>query len=201
MDFFSFNYKPKDFKKGDQDKSLVEILEMKPSKIGKDFFTKYEKEIVEAGLREETLSAIQLLSDLRDKARIYDKCYKPGMKESTHHQSHKKVHHYTPPVSSQQMQMQPPAIAPNLENEAAPAPAPQSGGRRRKSIKRKSKSKRTKRKRTKRKSTKRKSIKRKSKRTKRIYKGGEFKGLNTVLNESNPSPPLISYEAPINTSA
>ena len=82
FDFLSFNYKPKDFKKGDQDKSLQEILEMKPSKVGKDFFTKYANEIVEVGLREETLNAIQLLSDLRDKAHIYEKCYKGDRRSS-----------------------------------------------------------------------------------------------------------------------
>jgi hypothetical protein len=69
MDFFSFNYKPKDFK----GKSPKEIVEMKPNKVGDDFFTKYAEEL--KTLTEEEISAIQLLSDLKNKTKILEKCY------------------------------------------------------------------------------------------------------------------------------
>lgn len=86
MDFFSFNYKPKDFK----GKTPKDILAMKPTKVSADFFTKYAEEI--KTLSEDEISAIRLLSDLNDKTKIYDKCYTkrghqsvvPGHKASPH---------------------------------------------------------------------------------------------------------------------
>jgi len=124
MDFFSFNYKPKDFKKGDQDKTLPEILEMKPSKVGEDFFSKYASEIVEVGLKEETLEAIRLLSDLRDKVKIYDKCYNKAKRASP-------TMAPMPMPQAMQMPMQAPMPATMyVEQDQRPLIA-QAGGRRR----------------------------------------------------------------------
>jgi hypothetical protein len=85
MDFFrNFNnYKPKDFK----GKTEKDILAMKPNKVPDDFFsaeyaTKYAKEFADAGLMEEQLNAIQLLSDLKDKSIILKKCYTKKEKHS-----------------------------------------------------------------------------------------------------------------------
>jgi len=85
MDFFrNFNnYKPKDFK----GKTEKDILAMKPNKVPDDFFseeyaTKYAKEFADAGLMEEQLNAIQLLSDLKDKSIILKKCYTKKEKRS-----------------------------------------------------------------------------------------------------------------------
>lgn len=74
MDFFSFNYKPKSFK----GKTPEAILEMKPTKIDKNFFTKYNSENNEdyRELSPEMKGAIQLLIDLKSKIVIYNKCYK-----------------------------------------------------------------------------------------------------------------------------
>ena len=92
MDFFSFNYKPKDFK----GKSTKDILAMKPTKVGDDFFTKYAAEIKEGdqSLSEDELSAVQLLSDLKDKTKILEKCYTKRTKQSVvpGHHSIKKHH-------------------------------------------------------------------------------------------------------------
>ena len=99
MDFFKNfnNYKPKDFK----GKSVKEILELKPNKVPDNFFQndyklEYSKELAEAALTHEQLNAIQLLSDLRDKNIIYNKCYNksgprthsvvPGHHSIKHHQ-------------------------------------------------------------------------------------------------------------------
>ncbi len=85
MDFFrNFNnYKPKDFK----GKTEKDILAMKPNKVPDDFFsaeyaTKYATELADAGLMEEQLNAIQLLSDLKDKSIILKKCYTKQGKHS-----------------------------------------------------------------------------------------------------------------------
>jgi hypothetical protein len=138
MDWFSFNYKPKDFKKGDRDKTLPEILEMKPSKVGLDFFTKYEKEIAEAALRPETISAIHFLSDLRNKADIFDKCYKSGqhghMKRSSPRpmQAQQQTQAQQPPAPQQQppAPQQPQMPEPVLdEGDERPLIENQEGGR------------------------------------------------------------------------
>ena len=218
MDFFSFNYKPKDFKKGDRDKTLPEILEMKPSKVSLDFFTKYEKEIAEAGLRPETISAIHFLSDLRNKGDIFDKCYKPG--ERTH------MKQFSPdPVP---MQQPPPVQEPVLaKSDERPLIENQEGGRRRHGRKHRSRKHRSKHssgdhsecthgggKRTKHRSTRHKHRRSKHRRSKhrstrhkhrrskhrRTYKGGGFKGPTDVVNESNPAPALPAYKPVFDTS-
>lgn len=202
MDWFSFNYKPKDFKKGDRDKTLPEILEMKPSKVGLDFFTKYQQEIAEAGLRPETISAIHFLSDLRNKGDIFDKCYKSG--ESSN------MKQFSP--DPMLMQQAPPAQAPPAQAPAAQAPVlsvnderpligNQAGGGRRKHRSGKHRS----RKHRKGDHTEcthsggKRSTRHKHKH-RRTYKGGAFKGMNAILDESNPSSALPAYEPIINTS-
>jgi hypothetical protein len=65
------NYNAKSFK----GKSVKDILAMKPSKVGDDFFND-EQKIAEAGLMEEQLDAIELLRDLKDKTKIFERCYK-----------------------------------------------------------------------------------------------------------------------------
>ena len=151
MGFFSFNYEPKDFKKGDQDKTLPEILEMNPSKVEKDFFKIYEKEIVEVGLKEETLEAIRLLSDLRDKTLIYDKCYKTKRAS---------------PMPQAMPMPQPMPATMYVEEDQRPLIA-QAGGRRR--TKKRSMKKRSMKKRSMKKSKKSKKAK-KSKKTRRSRK-------------------------------
>ena len=83
MDFFSFNYKPGSFK----GKTPEAILEMKPNKIDKEFFTKYTNENNESfrELTPEIKGAIQLLIDLKNKVTIYNKCYKNSFSTEKHH--------------------------------------------------------------------------------------------------------------------
>ena len=67
------NYKPKSFK----GKTVKEILAMKSSSVGADFFDPAnDKAIAEAGLMTEQLDAIEMLRDLKDKTKIFERCYK-----------------------------------------------------------------------------------------------------------------------------
>jgi hypothetical protein len=67
------NYKPKSFK----GKTVKEILAMKSSNVGADFFDPAnDAAIAEAGLMNEQLDAIEMLRDLKDKTKIYERCYK-----------------------------------------------------------------------------------------------------------------------------
>jgi len=109
MDFFSFNYKPKDFK----GKTPKEIVDMKPNKVGDDFFTKYAEEI--KTLSEEEINAIQLLSDLKNKTKILEKCYT------------KRGHHSVVPGHKAMPQ---PAVATQAADMRELVPA-QTGGKRR----------------------------------------------------------------------
>ena len=136
------NYGPKDFK----GKSVKEILELKSNKVPDNFFKndyklKYVKEFAEANLSQEQLGAIQLLSDLRDKTIIFEKCYnKSGSR------SHSIVpgHHSVRPAAVARVAPAPVKVEePAQEPEpAAPEPAvqeederelvpEQTGGRRR----------------------------------------------------------------------
>jgi hypothetical protein len=109
MDFFSFNYKPKDFK----GKTPKDIVDMKPNKVGDDFFTKYAEEI--KTLSEEEINAIQLLSDLKNKTKILEKCYT------------KRGHHSVVPGHKAMPQ---PAVATQAADMRELVP-PQTGGKRR----------------------------------------------------------------------
>jgi hypothetical protein len=190
MDFFKNfnNYKPKDFK----GKTEKDILAMKPNKVPNDFFSKEyaeknAKELADAGLMEEQLNAIQLLSDLNDKSIILKKCYtKNGRKSLVPGHSSRASHQgQAQQVQAQQVQAQQ-AQAHQVQVQSMPAQvqaqgeqaqAPQAqgeeyrqnGGRRR----------RTKRKSSKRRSSKRRSSKRRSKRSskrssKRTHRGGSL---------------------------
>ena len=67
------NYKPKDFK----GKTVQEILAMKPKNVGADFFEPAnDQAIADAGLMGEQLDAIELLRDLKEKTKIFERCYK-----------------------------------------------------------------------------------------------------------------------------
>ena len=228
MSWFSFNYKPKDFKKGDRDKTLPEILEMKPSKIDLDFFTKYAKELEEANLRPETKRAIQFLSDLRNKADIFDKCYTDNQPHLAHlkrapaGQMHA-PHAHAPVQAQAQAPVQAPVQAPAPSDEDDEGQSggghrkhrrtrkyireeknQEAGGRHKRSSRHRHKrSSRHRHKRSGKRSSrhrhKRSSHKRSS--HKRSYKGGEFMGLNDTLNKSNPSAPPTSYQPVIDTSA
>jgi hypothetical protein len=67
------NYNPKSFK----GKTVKEILAMKSSNVGADFFDPAnDQAIAEAGLMGEQLDAIEMLRDLKDKTTIFEKCYK-----------------------------------------------------------------------------------------------------------------------------
>ena len=126
MDFFSFNYKPKDFK----GKSTKDILAMKPNKVGDDFFTKYAEEI--KTLSEDEINAVQLLSDLKDKTKILEKCYtKRG------HQSVVPGHKASPQVAAAQ-----PAVATQAADLRELVPK-QTGGRGKRSGSKRSGGKRT----------------------------------------------------------
>jgi hypothetical protein len=128
---------------------------MNPSKVEKDFFKIYEKEIVEVGLKEETLEAIRLLSDLRDKTLIYDKCYKAKRASPM------------PMPQAMPMPMQAPMPATMYVEEDQRPLIAQAGGRRR--TKKRSMKKRSMKKRSMKKSKKSKKAK-KSKKTRRSRK-------------------------------
>jgi hypothetical protein len=137
MDFFSFNYKPKSFK----GKTPEAILEMKPTKIDKNFFTKYNSENNEdyRELSPEMKGAIQLLIDLKSKIVIYNKCYKNSF------QSERPRKQNTMKQRPEQERMPRPDPMPMQEQERMPRPEPmqeleQAGGSVRRS-KRKTKSK------------------------------------------------------------
>jgi len=144
MDFFSFNYKPKDFK----GKSPKEIVEMKPNKVGDDFFIKYAEEL--KTLTEEEINAIQLLSDLKNKTKILEKCYT------------KRSHHSVVPGHKAMPQ---PAVATQAADMRELVP-PQTGGKRSRG-KRRSSSKRSSGKRSRGKRGVKKTKKRGGKRTKK----------------------------------
>ncbi len=172
MDFFrNFNnYKPKDFK----GKTEKDILAMKPNKVPDDFFSeeyaaKYAKELADAGLMEEQLNAIQLLSDLKDKSIILKKCYTKKEKRSLvpgHVKRATPAAHAKAPEPIENVEEATQTAEPE-QQEQVPA---QTGGRRsrrrrgRKSKKRTKRTKRTKR------STKR--TKRSTKRSRTKHRGG-----------------------------
>lgn len=130
MDFFKNfnNYKPKDFK----GKSVKEILELKPNKVPDNFFQndyklEYSKELAEAALTHEQLNAIQLLSDLRDKNIIYNKCYnKSGPRTHSVVPGHHSIKH---PQMAQPVQAKVEEVKLQAEDERELVPE-QTGGKR-----------------------------------------------------------------------
>jgi len=130
MDFFKNfnNYKPKDFK----GKSVKEILELKPNKVPDNFFQndyklEYSKELAEAALTHEQLNAIQLLSDLRDKSIIYNKCYnKSGPRTHSVVPGHHSIKH---PQMAQPVQAKVEEVKLQAEDERELVPE-QTGGKR-----------------------------------------------------------------------
>lgn len=208
MDFFSFNYKPKDFK----GKSAKDILALKPNKVGDDFFTKYAAEIKEGdqALSEDELSAVRLLSDLKDKTKILEKCYKGKNSVVPGHHSVKKHPHAlagphalaAPAAPAAPAAAQPTEEEVLEEDERELVPA-QTGGRRtrRWRIKRsKRSSKKGSKKVSKRRRTRMRSSTRHrhtgsrrtgSKKKKRVYHGGfDPSKLSTGPSTANPIPPI-----------
>ena len=130
MDFFKNfnNYKPKDFK----GKSVKEILELKPNSVPDNFFQndyklEYSKELAEAALTHEQLNAIQLLSDLRDKNIIYNKCYnKSGPRTHSVVPGHHSIKH---PQMAQPVQAKVEEVKLQAEDERELVPE-QTGGKR-----------------------------------------------------------------------
>jgi hypothetical protein len=132
------NYGPKDFK----GKSVKEILELKSNKVPDNFFKndyklKYVKEFAEANLSQEQLGAIQLLSDLRDKTIIFEKCYnKSGSRSHSivpgHHSVRPAAVARAAPVKVEEPAQEPepaapePAVQEEDERELVPE---QTGGR------------------------------------------------------------------------
>ena len=143
MDFFKNfnNYKPKDFK----GKSVKEILELKPNKVPDNFFQndyklEYSKELAEAALTHEQLNAIQLLSDLRDKNIIYNKCYnKSGPRTHSVVPGHHSIKHHQ---MAQPVQAKVEEVKLQAEDERELVPE-QTGGKRIRSGSSRTRSKRT----------------------------------------------------------
>lgn len=123
MDFFSFNYKPSSFK----GKTPEAILEMKPNKVDKDFFTKYtnenNKDFIE--LTSEMKGAIQLLIDLKHKVTIYNKCYKNSFAADKPHSMRPKSMSALAPMPLQMPEQK------RQSPDADQAPEMNGGGRRR----------------------------------------------------------------------
>jgi hypothetical protein len=199
------NYGPKDFK----GKSVKEILELKSNKVPDNFFKndyklKYVKEFAEANLSQEQLGAIQLLSDLRDKTIIFEKCYnKSGSRSHSivpgHHSVRPAAVARAAPVKVEEPAQEPepaapePAVQEEDERELVPE---QTGGRSKRSRSKRSRSKRSRSKRStsrsKRSRSKRSrstSSTKKSKRSSRKHKGGgspiKFSGITAQTSPTN----------------
>jgi len=176
MDFFrNFNnYKPKDFK----GKTEKDILAMKSNKVPDDFFseeyaTKYAKEFADAGLMEEQLNAIQLLSDLKDKSIILKKCYTKKEKRSLVPGHMKHATPMAPAKAPEPVEEATQTADPEQQEQGQQVPAQTGGRRSRKRRGRKSK-KRTKR------------TKRSTKRTKRTkHSRTKYRGGTLVMTPGN----------------
>ena len=137
---------------------------MKPKNVGADFFDEAnDQAIADAGLMGEQLDAIELLRDLKEKTKIFERCYKNKT------QRRKPVlQKKAEPAPAQEQAPAPAEQAPAQEEQAqeqAPAEQAQVGGRRRH---RKSKKQHGGHKR----SGHRRSKKHGHKRSKKNYKGG-----------------------------
>jgi hypothetical protein len=175
------NYKPKDFK----GKTVQEILTMKPKNVGDDFFEPAnDQAIVDAGLMGEQLDAIELLRDLKDKTKIFERCYKNKTQRRKPASPKKEVEQASEEQASEEQaseELEQASLSSDEQAQAqadqAPAEQAQSGGRKRH---RKSK-KRAKRKR--------------AKRTKKYnYKGGSDDPSIFLIPE--PTRPFPEYNPP-----
>jgi hypothetical protein len=205
MDFFSFNYKPKDFK----GKSTKDILAMKPSKVGDDFFTKYAAEIKEGdqALTEDELNAVQLLSDLKDKTKILEKCYTKHTKHSIvpGHHSIKKHPHAAAPAAAAAAPVPEAAPAGDVTEDVRELIPEQTGGRRSRKHKRSTKKRSTKKRSTKKRSTqsggrkkrstKKRSTKKRSTKKRSTQSGGRKRVYSGGLNLQQLISPLPTTKA------
>ena len=112
---FGSKYKPADFK----GKTVEDVLKMKlPFSITADFF----ETIGEAEIPTEVQEAIQFMSDLNDRKKVFEKCYKNKMVKPTHSAIRPKPVPVPVPVPAEEKKAEPAPAQVVEEEENKPEP-------------------------------------------------------------------------------